>query len=68
MGKVPEIGKLASEVAKQLRLARSTFVGLAERVETLKRWLPEQIETIERDFDLGLKAFPPSLRASPSRR
>ena len=53
VGEVPALGKLASEVAEQLRLARSTLLGLAERVETLERWLPGKLEAIERDAAAG---------------
>ena len=53
VGEVPALGKLAPEVAEQLRLARSTLLGLAERVETLERWLPGKLEAIERDAAAG---------------
>ena len=38
----------AGEVAEHLKLARSSLVGLSERIEGLERRLPETLEAIER--------------------
>ena len=48
VGELPAVPRAAGEIVEQLKLARSSLVGLSERMEGLERRLPETLEAIER--------------------
>ena len=48
VGELAAVPRAAGEVVEHLRLARSSLVGLSERMEGLERRLPETLEAIER--------------------
>ena len=48
VGALPAVPRAVGEIVEQLKLARSSLVGLSERMEGLERRLPETLEAIER--------------------
>ena len=48
VGELPAAARAAGEIVEQLKLARSSLVGLSQRMEGLERRLPETLEAIER--------------------
>ena len=48
VGGLPAVPRAAGEIVEHLKLARSSLVGLSERMEGLERRLPETLEAIER--------------------
>ena len=48
VGALPAVPRAAGEIVEQLKLARSTLVGLSQRMEGLERRLPGTLGAIER--------------------